>query len=78
MAQTKFVLSKALDARKKPIVVLNKVDREGHRAHEVEVELFDLFFALTSDESLLEYPVLYASAKQGIAITAHLIHNEVL
>ena len=65
MSQTKFVLSKALGAGKKAIVVLNKVDREGHRADEVESEIFDLFCALTSDESQLDYPILYASAKQG-------------
>jgi GTP-binding protein len=65
MAQTKFVLSKALGAGKQPIVVLNKVDREGHRADEVEGEIFDLFCALTSDDSLLDYPLFYASARQG-------------
>ena len=65
MSQTKFVLSKALAAQKKAIVVLNKVDREGHRADEVESEIFDLFCALSDNEDLLEYPLLYASAKQG-------------
>lgn len=65
MAQTKFVLSKALAANKKAIVVLNKVDREGHRAQEVESEIFDLFCALSSNDELLDYPLMYASAKQG-------------
>lgn len=65
MSQTKFVLSRALAAGKKAVVVLNKIDREGHRADEVEGEIMDLFFALSSDENLLEYPVLYASARQG-------------
>ena len=65
MAQTKFVLSKALAAGKKAIVVLNKVDREGHRAEEVENEVFDLFCNLTEDETQLEYPLLFASSKQG-------------
>lgn len=65
MSQTKFVLSKALAANKKAIVVLNKIDREGHRAEEVEGEIMDLFFALSSNEELLNYPVLYASARQG-------------
>lgn len=46
-------------------MVLNKVDRENHRAQEVENEIFDLFCALSSDESLLEYPLMYASARQG-------------
>jgi len=65
MSQTKFVLSKAIAAGKKAIVVLNKIDREGHRAEEVEGEILDLFCALTDDEHILEYPLLYASAKQG-------------
>eukprot|EP00605_Chrysophyceae_sp_TOSAG23-4_P002299 GSChrysophyteH1.ASY1.ANO1.2545.1 assembled CDS len=65
MSQTKFVLSKALQNSKPAIVVLNKVDRDGHRADEVEEELFELFYALSDNEALLEYPVLYASAKQG-------------
>lgn len=65
MSQTKFVLSKALAAEKRAIVVLNKIDREGHRAEEVEGEIMDLFFALSSNEDLLNYPVLYASARQG-------------
>ncbi len=68
MSQTKFVLSKALDANKPAIVVLNKVDRDGHRAEEVENEIFDLFCALSSDnDDLLEYPLLFASAKNGWA-----------
>lgn len=65
MSQTKFVLSKAIALNKKAVVVLNKVDREGHRAQEVETEIFDLFCALTSSDALLEYPLLYASARQG-------------
>ena len=67
MAQTKFVLSKALAAAKKSIVILNKVDRENHRANEVENEIFDLYCALTTDENLLEYPLMYASARQGVS-----------
>lgn len=70
MSQTKFVLSKALAAKKKAVVVMNKVDREGHRAVEVENEILDLFCALTSSEDELDYPVLYASAKQGWVATA--------
>jgi GTP-binding protein len=65
MSQTKFVLSKALQAGKKSIVVFNKIDREGHRAEELETEIFDLYCALSSDDSLLEYPIMYASAKNG-------------
>lgn len=70
MAQTKFVLSKALAANKKAIVVLNKVDREGHRADELESEIFDLFCALTANDELLEYPLMYASARQGWVVTS--------
>lgn len=70
MSQTKFVLSKALAAGKKAIVVLNKVDREGHRADEVECEILELFCALTSKEELLQYPLLYASARQGWVVKA--------
>jgi GTP-binding protein len=65
MSQTKFVLGKALQAGKKAIVVLNKIDREGHRAEEVEGEIFDLFFALTTKDELLDFPIMYASARQG-------------
>lgn len=65
MSQTKFVLSRAIAASKPAIVVLNKIDREGHRAEQVEEEIFDLFCALTSENNLLDYPLLYASARQG-------------
>jgi GTP-binding protein len=70
MSQTKFVLGKALAAGKKAIVVLNKIDREGHRAEEVEGDIFDLFLALSTNEELLEYPLLYASARQGWVSTS--------
>lgn len=65
MSQTKFVLSKALAANKPAVVVLNKVDREGHRAEEVEGEIFELFCALSSNDELLDYPLMFASARQG-------------
>ena len=65
MSQTKFVLSKALNLNKKSIVVLNKIDRDGHRAEEVESEILDLFCGLTNKDELLEYPLLYASSKNG-------------
>lgn len=67
MSQTKFVLTKALQAGKKAIVVLNKVDREHHRAEEVQNEIFDLFCALTENEEQLDYPLLFASARNGWA-----------
>lgn len=69
MSQTKFVLSRALEANKPAVVVLNKIDREGHRAEEVENEIFDLFCALTNKEELLDYPLMYASARQGWVTT---------
>jgi GTP-binding protein len=66
MSQTKFVLSKALAAKKKTIVVINKIDRKDQRVDEVENEILDLFLALAGEEAeLLDYPVLYASARQG-------------
>jgi len=70
MSQTKFVLSKALAANKPAIVVLNKIDREGHRAEEVEGEIFELFCALTSNDALLDYPIMYASGRQGWVTTS--------
>lgn len=69
MSQTKFVLTKALNRGLKPLVVINKVDRETSRLNgDVENELFDMFVALEADDDQLEFPVLYASAKQGWAV----------
>lgn len=63
MTQTKFVLSKALKAKLKPIVVLNKMDRKDRiRVDEVETELFDLFCTLEANDQQMNYPTLYASA----------------
>ena len=67
MPQTRFVLRKALNLNLKPIVVLNKIDRPGARPKEVVDEVYDLFFDLAANEDQLEFPVIYASAKQGIA-----------
>ena len=69
MAQTKFVLAKALKWGLNPIVVFNKVDRESSRCDEVDSELFDLFAALEATEEQIEYPAVYASAKNGWAVT---------
>jgi len=65
MAQTKFVLSKALGKGLKPIVVLNKMDRETARAEEVETEVFDLFCELDANDEQLSYTTLYASSRDG-------------
>ena len=67
MPQTKFVLGKALRLGLRPIVVINKVDRPDQRAHEVHDEVFDLFAALDADEHQLDFPTIFASAKQGWA-----------
>ncbi|GAM20911.1 hypothetical protein SAMD00019534_040860, partial [Acytostelium subglobosum LB1] len=68
MAQTKFVLSKALQAGLRPIVVINKMDRTTIRVDEVESEIFDLFATLGANDDQLNYPTLYASARQGWAV----------
>lgn len=68
MAQTKFVLEKALQKGCLPIVVINKVDRPSARLDEVEDEIFDLFCNLEPTDEQLEYPTLYASAKEGWAV----------
>lgn len=67
MPQTRFVLGKALSKKFKPIVVFNKVDRESSRCDEVDSELFDLFSNLGAEDDQLEYPLVYASAKEGWA-----------
>ena len=68
MPQTKFVLSKALALGLKPVVVLNKVDRPHADPDRVLDEAFDLFASLGANEDQLDFPVLYASGKQGWAI----------
>ncbi|MBO8441771.1 MAG: translational GTPase TypA [Firmicutes bacterium] len=65
MPQTRFVLKKALDQHLTPIVVINKVDREGARPEEVVDEVLDLFIELGADDDQLEFPVVYASAVNG-------------
>lgn len=67
MPQTKFVLSKALKIGLKPIVVINKVDRPDARVEEVINEVFDLFAALDATDEQLDFPVLYASGRNGWA-----------
>lgn len=62
MPQTRFVLKKALEAKVKPIVVINKVDKPSARCSKVVDEVLDLFIELGADENQLEFPVIYASA----------------
>lgn len=67
MPQTKYVLKKSLELGLKPVVVINKIDRHNSRPHEVLDKLFELFIELNADDSQLDFPVIYASAKDGIA-----------
>jgi len=67
-AQTKFVLRKALENGAKPIVVINKIDRENARPHKVLDMIFDLFIELNATDVQLDFPVIYASAKAGYAM----------
>ena len=67
MPQTRFVVSKALAHGLEPLLVVNKVDRAEQRAHEVLDEVFDLFVALGANNAQLDFPVVYASAKTGVA-----------
>ena len=67
LPQTRYVLMKALEANLKPIVVINKIDRPDARPQEVLNEVYDLFIDLDADESQLDFPVLYAVAKNGVA-----------
>jgi GTP-binding protein len=65
MPQTRYVLSKALARGLKPVVVLNKCDREGARLGQVENEIFDLFVALEASDEQLDFPIVYCSAREG-------------
>ncbi|KAJ3367209.1 hypothetical protein HDU91_001602, partial [Kappamyces sp. JEL0680] len=67
MTQTKFVLTKALARNLKPIVVMNKIDRDTAQPDRVENDLLELFISLDANDEQLEYPIVYASAKQGYA-----------
>ncbi len=67
LPQTRFVLSKALEFRLKPIVVINKIDRPDARPHEVLSEVFDLFLDLGADDELADFPHIFTSAREGYA-----------
>ncbi len=67
LPQTRFVLKKALEGQKKVMVVINKIDRQDARVAEVLDEIYDLFIDLDATEDQLEFPVLYAVGRDGIA-----------
>jgi GTP-binding protein len=69
MPQTRFVLTKALEHKLKPVVVINKVDRANSRPDDVVNEVFDLLVSLGADDEALDFPLVYASAKDGWATT---------
>src|SRR5579875_480684 len=68
MPQTRFVLQKALQHRIRPVLVVNKIDRPESRPFEVVDEVLELFIALGADESQIDFPTLYASARAGVAL----------
>lgn len=67
MPQTKYVLRKALEQKLKPIVVINKIDRPDQRVDDVYDEVLELFMELDADDDQLDFPVVYAAARDGIA-----------
>src|SRR5256885_35963 len=67
-AQKRFVVRKALENKAKPIVVINKIDRENARPHKVLDLVFDLFVELKATDEQLDFPIIYASAKNGFAM----------
>ena len=69
LPQTRYVLSKALEAQLPPILVINKIDRADARPQEVLNEIYDLFIDLDAKEEQLDFPVLYTNAKEGTAVT---------
>ena len=70
LPQTRYVLRKALEAKLPPIVVINKIDRSDARPQEVINEIYDLFIDLDATEQQLDFPILYAIARDGIAKTS--------
>jgi GTP-binding protein len=70
MPQTRFVLRKALDLKLLPIVVINKIDRPGAEPMRVHDEVLDLFIELEADDSILDAPFIFASAREGVAALA--------
>lgn len=66
MPQTRFVLQKSLEIGLKPILLINKIDKNNHRAEEVVDMVFDLFVELNANDEQLDFPILYGIARQGI------------
>jgi GTP-binding protein len=69
LPQTRFVLRKAFEAKLRPVVVINKIDRSDARPTEVLNSVFDLFAELDADDATLDFPTIYAAGRQGIATT---------
>ena len=67
MPQTKYVLRKALEQKLKPIVVINKIDKPNQRVDDVYDEVLELFMELDADDDQLDFPVIYATARDGVA-----------
>ena len=67
LPQTRYVLSKALEAKLTPILVINKIDRPDARPQEVVNEVYDLFIDLDADETVLDFPIIYTNGKAGTA-----------
>ncbi len=67
MPQTKFVLAKSLKLGLKPIVLVNKIDKKGQRAHKVVDEIFDLFVRLDASDEQLDFPIVYTISREGVA-----------
>ncbi|HWQ31426.1 MAG TPA: translational GTPase TypA [Blastocatellia bacterium] len=67
LPQTRYVLSKALEQKLRPIVVINKIDRQDARPQEVVNEVYDLFIDLDADDEQIDFPILYAISRDGIA-----------
>src|ERR1700693_5093285 len=76
LPQTRYVLSKALEAKLLPILVINKIDRPDARPQDVLDEVYDLFIDLDAEEDQLDFPVLYTNAKAGTAAGHQGAHGE--
>ena len=78
LPQTRYVLSKALEQKLRPIVVINKIDRQDARPQEVVNEVYDLFIDLDADDEQIDFPILYAISRDGIAKPELTVESETL